>query len=475
MGNKLEQKFGLVTAICMVVGIVIGSGVFFKAVNVLSNCGGDMGKSLLVIGIVGLICIVCSCVFASMSNKYAGCNGVVDYAEVACGPRFAYNVGWFMSTMYYPIIASTLAFISARYTSILLGIDTETGAFGFFTIGLGGLFLMAGICVNALAPKLAGKLQVSMTVIKLVPLLIMGVIGTIIGLCNGNSIDIFAEGAALAQANAEAGGVFAGVCAFAFAYEGWIIATTINSELRNPKKDLPKALIVGALFCTAIYMIYVFSMSATMSAQEILDAGDALPKIAFSRLFHTDVAGTIVMVFIIISCLGTMNGITMATMRGFHSIAVRGQGPKADVIAEVDESTGMPLKSCILGALCAAFWYFQCAVLFFNGPCVTGLTGNPNWFFGWEADEIVIITLYAFYIPIFLFLVCKGGKHGFTALERFAAILGLCACLFLCYCCFQAWGPFMASYLVFFAIVMIVGNFFYKKEAQKDVVNVDAA
>ncbi|MCQ2551452.1 MAG: APC family permease [Clostridia bacterium] len=466
MGNKLEQKFGLVTAICMVVGIVIGSGVFFKAVDVLHNCGGDMGKSLLVIGIVGLICIVCSCVFASMSNKYAGCNGVVDYAEVAVGPRFAYNVGWFMSTMYYPIIASTLAFISARYAAILLGFDD----FGFFTIGLGAFFLMCGVCVNALAPKLAGKLQVSMTVIKLIPLLIMGVIGTIIGLANGNSIDIFEEGAKLAAATADAGGVFAGVCAFAFAYEGWIIATTINSELRNPKKDLPKALIVGALFCTAIYMIYVFSMSATMSAQEILDAGNALPKIAFSRLFHTEVAGTAVMVFIIISCLGTMNGITMAMMRGFHSVAIRGQGPKADIIAEVDESTGMPLKSCIIGALCGAFWYFQCAILFFNGPCVTGLTGNPTWLFGWEADEIVIITLYAFYIPIFLFLVLKGGKHGFTGAQRFLAVLGTVACLFLCYCCFKAWGPFMVSYLVTFAVIMLVGNGFYKKENQKNIV-----
>ena len=70
MNNKLEKRYGLITAISMVIGIVIGSGVFFKAVKVLSLTGGSMGQSLLVIGAVGLICIVCSCVFAEMGTKY---------------------------------------------------------------------------------------------------------------------------------------------------------------------------------------------------------------------------------------------------------------------------------------------------------------------------------------------------------------------------------------------------------------------
>ena len=94
MDNQMEKRYGLVTAISMVVGIVIGSGVFFKAVTVLNKTGGSMAQSLLVIGIVGLICIVCSCVFATLGTKYVKCNGVVDYAEVACGPKYAYYMGY---------------------------------------------------------------------------------------------------------------------------------------------------------------------------------------------------------------------------------------------------------------------------------------------------------------------------------------------------------------------------------------------
>ena len=59
MESRLEKRYGLLTAISMVIGITIGSGVFFKAVKVLSLTGGNMGQSLLVIGIVGLIMIAC--------------------------------------------------------------------------------------------------------------------------------------------------------------------------------------------------------------------------------------------------------------------------------------------------------------------------------------------------------------------------------------------------------------------------------
>ena len=124
MDNRLEKRYDLKTAVSMVIGIVIGSGVFFKAVKVLSLTGGSMGHSLLVIGAVGLICVVCSCVFAEMGTKYVKCNGVVDYAEASLGQGFAYCMGWFMSAIYYPVIGSTLAYISARYTCMLLGLES---------------------------------------------------------------------------------------------------------------------------------------------------------------------------------------------------------------------------------------------------------------------------------------------------------------------------------------------------------------
>ena len=110
----MEKRYGLPTAICMVVGIVIGSGVFFKAEKVLQATQGNMPLGILAWGIVGAIMIICSYVFATMATRYEKVSGLVDYAEATVGRRYAYYVGWFMAVLYTPCLVSALAWISAR-------------------------------------------------------------------------------------------------------------------------------------------------------------------------------------------------------------------------------------------------------------------------------------------------------------------------------------------------------------------------
>ena len=94
--NELKKKFGLLTAICMVVGIVIGSGVFFKATPVFKNNGGDTVKSLLTVLVVGVLMTVCAYTFSILAGKHARVNGIVDYAEAQVGDRLGYAIGWFV-------------------------------------------------------------------------------------------------------------------------------------------------------------------------------------------------------------------------------------------------------------------------------------------------------------------------------------------------------------------------------------------
>ena len=448
--NKMKKQYGLPTALAMVIGIVIGSGIFFKAVKVLKLTGGSMKDSLLVIGIVGLICIVCSLQFAHMGKEYVNCNGLVDYAEATLGPKYGYIMGWFLSTFYYPIIGATLSYIGASYVSMLIGVEM----YGQHTTGLAVFFMITIIAVNMLSPKIGGKLQISTTIIKLIPLVLITDVGLAIGLINGNSV------AALNHITDTAvdGGIFAGICAFAFSYEGWISATTINSELKNPKRDLPLALTIGSIFCTVLYMAYVFSMTATLSIDEILAAGDLLPVIAFGNVFGNFVS-SIILVFIIISCLGTANGMILCGMRSFYSLALRGMGPKPEVLCEVDKTTGMPLKSCVISMALMGFWLYQTSTLFFQGPLVFNGTGNPEWFFAWEADEICIITLYALYVPMFIKIILSGKDYGFVY-RYLLPLLSTAASLFMCYCCYISYRIQVLYYLIFFAIVMGIGIYF---------------
>ena len=121
--EKLTRKYGLLTAICMVVGTVIGSGVFFKAQNVLNATGGNMPLGIAAWVITGAIMIVCSAQFAVMATKYERVSGVVDYAEATCGKNYAYYLAWFMVNIYYPGMTSVLAWVSARYFGVILGWD----------------------------------------------------------------------------------------------------------------------------------------------------------------------------------------------------------------------------------------------------------------------------------------------------------------------------------------------------------------
>ena len=116
MSSKLERKYGLFTAICMVTGIVIGSGVFFKAQTILEKTGGNMPLGILAWLIGGAIMLVCLLTFSFMGQKYERVNGIVDYAEATVGPRYGYYMGWFAATIYFPGMTSALAWVSARYT-----------------------------------------------------------------------------------------------------------------------------------------------------------------------------------------------------------------------------------------------------------------------------------------------------------------------------------------------------------------------
>lgn len=449
MENGLQKKYGLLTAICMVVGIVIGSGVFFKAEKVLVATEGNMPLGILAWLLVGLIMIICSYVFATMATRYEKVNGLVDYAEATVGKRYAYNIGWFMATVYTPALVSVLAWVSARYFSVLMGWDITGGS----CMVVACFFLCMDFVMNALAPRIAGKFQVSTTIIKMIPLILMAVVGTVVGLGNGRMAENFAT---MNAATVSAGsGLMAAAVAVAFAYEGWILATSINAELKDAKRNLPRALVLGSFIVVVTYILYYIGLNGAVTTAELMDSGEAAAKMAFQRIFGT-AAGTGVFVLIVISCLGTLNGLTLANCRAFYALAARGQGPKPELFNKVDPVTNMPGNSTTVSLAFSAFW-----LLYFYGANLTA-----GWFgaFCFDSSELPIITLYGMYILIFVqFMRKEKDLNGF---KRFVMpTLGLCGCLFMVYAACAAYGAKVFYYLIVFAVFMIVGNFFYRKNA----------
>ena len=448
MGNQLEKKYGLFTAIAMVVGIVIGSGVFFKAEKILKATGGNLPLGILAWIIGGLIMIVCSYVFSVMATKYEYVNGVVDYADVTMGKKYGFYVGWFMATIYYPTLTAVLAWVSARYICVILGFDIIGGACFAITCFL----LIASYAVNTLSPRIAGKFQVATTVIKLIPLFLMAIVGTIVGLVNGMTFENFTS---VVNTEIKTGtALLTAVVATAFAYEGWIIATSINAELKNAKKALPLALTFGSGVVMLTYILYYIGLAGGVPNAVMMESGEQGAMVAFQNVFG-NMGATLLFVFVVISCVGTLNGLMLGCTRGIYAIAARDAGPNPEIFKEIDAKTNMPTNSAVLGLLLCGFW-----LVYFYGANLT----SPVWFgkFSFDSSELPIVSIYGFYIPIFIMIMKK--ETDWSIINRFIApALALVSCVFMIYAAFVAHKMAVVYYLIVFIVIMLIGKFFNNK------------
>ena len=453
---ELNRKYGLVTAVCMVVGTVIGSGVFFKAQTVLALTDGDLPMGILAWAIGGAIMLICSLAFATMATRYEKVNGLVDYAEATVGGGYAYFVGWFLAALYNPTLTSVLAWLSARYTLVFLNAVNPSLALNAATgpecMALTLVYLCMAYAVNTLGPRLAGKIQVSTTVIKLIPLGLMAVVGTIYGLRHGITQQNFAP---TVPSGGGAHPLLAAVVSTAFAYEGWIITTSINAELKDGKRNLPRALVLGAVIVVGVYVAYYVGVAGGAPTAQLIEEGATT---AFLSVFGS-AFGNILNLFVAISCLGTANGLMLGCIRGFYSVAARGRGPRPEIFSSVDRATNVPANSAVAGLVVSALWF-----LYFYLSQLTPLPQQWLGFLVFDSSELPIITLYGLYLPILVMFVVRA--RGLGVFRRWVIPLLACGgCGFMIFACIYAHGVKNLYYLLVFAAVMAIGMGFYRRRA----------
>lgn len=453
--STLKRKYGLFTGISMVVGVVIGSGVFFKAPKVLANTGGKLSTALLAWIISGAIMIISAFCFSLMANSIQKVNGVVDYVEAASNEKVGYGLAWYFTTIYYPILVATLGFVSMVYFYALIGNDGvfTTWHFWFATV----MLIIASFVMNTIAPKVAGYFQVSTTIIKLIPIFVIAVIGTIFGLINGNLDTAFTVVAENATNN-----FGSAILATIFAYEGWVVATSINAELRNSKKNLPLALVLGSVIVVIAYVLYYLGLSSLVpQTSDLISFGDNGPFEALKVLFG--IGGKVIFnLFVFISCLGTLNGLTMACSRGMYSISYRGRGPLVRQVSKIHHSFNTSIVSSLIGFGLTMFFTFLWIITF-----------NTNFNFLGSMDELSIAFVYSSYVLIYIWLM--KNKKDLKVFSRF--IMPALAIISAVFFVFTATGLFsfvltketggILNFLVFGSIVLIfmfVGVLFYKKQ-----------
>ena len=447
--QQLTRKYGPLVAICMVVGSMVGSGIFFRTEMILNQIGANLPLGILAWAIGGLITLIFALNFASLANRYETAGGFVDYTEALVGKKASYYVGWFVATIYFPFSAAILAWVAARFTVELFGWHVGDGAVSQFisgqTMSIAAFYMITLYVINLVSPKIAGKIQVSTTFIKVIPLILMGTVGVIVGISNGTTAQNMASGF---EGIATGNPFFGALVATAFAFAGWETLTSLNAEVKNSKKVLPIALIGGIFIVVTLYILYfigVFSAGNIAEWQEV--GGNALTFGAFNNIFGA-VGAPILISFIVVSCLGTTNAFMMVSGRAFYFMALRGQGPRPDMFREIDKYTNMPSHGSNLALFIMGLWLLL----------IFGSQAGGGWFTMPWTHLIVPITVNLVLIPIFFNIMRKCTD--FSPMKRFVAPLaGLAGAIFMIVATFISQDlQVIITFLIIVAVFLIIGG-----------------
>ncbi len=451
--NPIKEKYSVPTAVSMVIGCVIGSGVFFKAESISRITGGNTLSGVLAWCIGGLIMLVCLLMFAVFSLEYGSEGGIIGYAQKTVGKTFAYYSGWFMAAIYYPSLVSVLSWLSARYTLLFFGSSDSSGGLCML---LSCLYLILSFIQNALLPKFAGKFQIATTAIKLVPLTLMITGGIFRGISSGVLSQNFSG---VSSASPQIGNVFSAVVASAFAYEGWIAATSIGTELKNSRKNLAPSLIIGGVCVMLVYVLYFLGISGAVSSETLVNYSSGGIRMAFNAVLG-NTAGAFLTAFVAVSCLGALNGMMFGCGRAMYNLSVLESNTSLKLFSKIDSQTATPLASFCAGLFFSVIWLF-----FYYGAQIS----DTSIFFGYSFDssELPVISIYSFYIPMF-FMFIRKHRHEKPFTNLILPSCAICACIFMIISAIWAHGIDFFNYMLSFISIMLFGCLFKRGNVNND-------
>lgn len=432
-----KQSYGFATAISMVVGIVIGSGIFFKADDILSAVNGNVMLGVLGFLLVGVGVLFGTLTIAYYSQKDKEHIGLIGYSRIALGNKFAFIVGWFSIICYFPALIIVLAMVASIYLGLLIGVGSQL-FITFATVA----FLIASFTINIKSPNVGGKLQVIFTVAKIIPLIIIGLAGTLF-FTSSDSLSTVATN------TLEGGKPLSALIAIAFAFDGWIVATNISSELKNSKRDLPRALAFGSIAIVLIYCIYFFGITQIVGAQEIVVLGDAHTEVA-AKAIVGPIGAKLITLFVVISVYGGLNGMILAYLRL----------PKLMLNANLlknrfgNDEQSIETGSILL-CISVVVFYFVFQQLLDYGILFTNLD-SP-----FDLSSLPLMINYIFYLVLFI-IVNKLAANEPTKIRVYYLLISLvagCTALVVIYGTMQVNG---LLYIVFSLLLTVIGIPMYK-------------
>jgi APA family basic amino acid/polyamine antiporter len=355
--TELKRQIGLFDAIMLISGDMFGTGIFI-ATGVIAATLPSPGGILLVWLLGGLLALAgaLSCAELSASLPYAG--GDYNYIKAAYGKLMGFLSGWssflvtfsgaiaflavtfngFMS-FFFPVLGSTEAFFSATLPGLA------------FTITPGTIFSMAVVilisALHCIGVRQGTLIQNVLSLLKIAALLGIILLGVFIGKGDTAHFRPFFDWDKITNSSLFA----AAFIPVIFAYSGWNAIIYIAGEVKQPERNLPRALLWANLIVIALYlavnMVYIYAVPVTEMKGAL-----RVSEVATSALFGHQTSVWITAV-ITVSILGALNVVTMLGPRIYYAMARDGVFFRG--LAKVHPTFNTPMNAIILQCVWACF------------------------------------------------------------------------------------------------------------------------
>ncbi|MGH8126459.1 MAG: APC family permease, partial [Rhodanobacteraceae bacterium] len=307
--RELPRKLGLVTGMAVVIGVIIGSGIFRVPSPIAGEAGNLTGIALVWI-LGGVVALFGALSIAELAAMYPAAGGPYVYLREAYGRPLAFLFGW-MWLLTTPISWAAQSLMFAEYLGFFVPIPEQVQ----HVIAAALIILVAA--ANYRSVKLGAVIQNLSTGAKVLAIV-----------CLSAAIFFLAPGGAHNPLNAEPmgvakwSGIGIGLIAALWAYDGWENLTALSGEVKNPQRNLPLALIGGVL---VVIVVYLLINAAYLRALP-------LPQLAASKSVATDAAGAVlgrtgvslIGALVMLSVFGTLNGSILSSPRVFFAMAEDG-------------------------------------------------------------------------------------------------------------------------------------------------------
>ena len=372
--KQLQKNLGAAAALSTVVGMVIGGGVFFKPQAVYEITGGGPGLGMIAWVLAGIMTITAGLTAAEVSAAIPKTGGMMVYIEEIYGKKLGFLTGWMQSVLFFPATIAAISVMFGQQAAILLGNESLVIP---MTVGV---ILLIGI-LNTFGSKTSGAIQTVSTVCKLIPLVLIIVFGFIKGGGNNPIVQpLVAEGIS------PTGVIGQLLVAILFAYDGWINVGAIAGEMKNPGKDLPKAIVGGLSLVMGVYVVINLAYLWVLPASEL--AKYASPASAVAEVLFGSIGGKIINVGILVSVFGCINGYLLTGPRITYTL---GKQKTIPVIFGKLNKNDVPANATLLMAVLSALY---------------ALSGQFNLL-----SDLAMFAVWSFYVLTFIGVMKLRKTH----------------------------------------------------------------